>query len=337
MLVVVATAGQALAQEGRIAVVEPGEALEVAVRAGLSPWGVDVVAVPAPSPGAVMPDSGEAAARVARAHGADAVVWVSASEGGHALWMYEARDARVVARRLAGGPPFDEPTAAAVALSVKTLLRHSSVAPPRERWSAPEPPGEPEPSSSAPGATPAADAPREADGPVLALRAASAGRARRTRPAEIEPRLGLGLVWWPGAGELFGVAVDVASGPGVSIADRRFEGRLLDNEATLSAIVRASLVGPTLARAELGVGAQLSLLDGAVLEAAVPVEVWRINPTARAALGLDWRAAAGLVIGLRGGISLLGRTQRYLVRGNEVLSLAPVALDAAVYVEAGAF
>jgi hypothetical protein len=248
-----------------------------------------------------MPDSGEAARRIAEAHSTGAVVWVSVADGGSALWIYDAAEDRIAARALAAEPPYDDATAAAVALSIKTLLRHSRVAPEPERWAAaaegfgddlPPPPSAraapvdaPDTTADEPAAPPPAPAPRADPAGRLFLRVALDGRFRRTVPSAPEPRFSLGVLIRPFDGELLGVALDVASGPGVATDGRRFEGRLIDNEAMLSAVLRAPLAPHVGAAAEAGAGVQLTLLDGTLLENAIPAAPRSASASAAARRG----------------------------------------------------
>lgn len=86
-----------------------------------------------------MPIAVDRARDIARDERADVLVWVSASDAGHALWIYDVASDHASARELEISPPFEPATAAAVALAVKTLLRGTVIArPPRGSapWSA---------------------------------------------------------------------------------------------------------------------------------------------------------------------------------------------------------
>ena len=333
------------AQDARVVLVEPGASLEAAVLAALEPWGVALVAVPAASPGAEMPGSSEAARVIAEQHDASAVVWVSSTDGGHALWVYDVADDRVSARALATAPPFDEPSAAAIALSVKTLLRHSHVAPEAERWAAAAErfgdPALPEEVSDAPppavvepgpGAAPPAvlEAPR-----LLFLRTSLGARFLHTDPGSVEPRLSLGVLARPFEGELVGLALDLASGPGVGIGDARFDGRLVDGEAFVTVVLRTSSRVPFGLAAELGGGLSVALLDGVLVDNAAPIDVWRVNGALRGAVVADYAIGPAFRIGLRAAATWLGRRQRYLVNGEPVLRVRDLAVEASLYLEAG--
>jgi hypothetical protein len=330
------------APEGeRVALVDPGAELEGAARASLEPWNVEVVVVPPPAPGATMPGTSEAARAVAVAHGAAAVVWVSEHEGGFALWVYDLATDRVTAQRLPAAPPFDAPAAAGVALSIKTLLRHSAVAPEAERFGASSEVA----TETAPTATTVAAArdpserAREPDaeqrevqerGPSRFDVEARAGmRLGRTDPRTLELRLGLGLLYFP-ASDFAGIAFRLASGAGVGVDDPRFRGRLVDHEAFLGAILRWRIEDVVRLSATGGAGLHVTVLEGTVLSTGQPAEAIRAEPSLDAELGIDWLASDWLRVGVRGGLSWLFRTQRYLVHGNGVLEISPVAFEAAI-------
>ena len=344
-LLVLVPAG-ALAQDGRVAVVEPGEELEAAVVATLEPWGVELFTVPPPSPGAEMPASSAAARAIAETYDADAVVWVSSADGGHALWVYDTAEDRVTARALASAPPFDDASAAAIALSVKTLLRHSHVAPDAERWAAAaESFGDPSPpvTSPAPPTSPAVASPLQAAparvAPAghsqLSLRASLGARFLHTSPASAEPRLSLGLLTRPFDREIVGFALDLASGPGVGVSDAKLDGRLVDGEAFLSLVLRAPRDAPLGIGGELGAGLALSLLDGVLVDNAAPVDVSRVNGALRGAIVVDYAIGPTFRIGLRAAGTWLARRQRYLVHGEPVLGVRGLALDVGLGLEAG--
>jgi hypothetical protein len=318
-----ALTSRALAQHAprpRVALVAPNPALERAARSSLEPWDIEVLVVPPPSPGATMPGTSEAARAVAASHRAAAVVWLSEHESGFALWIYDRQADRVTARRLPGPPPLDEPGAAAVALSIKTLLRHSAVAPARERFG----------SSAAPLLS-AAHAPRSASesarSSVLDLEARAALRLGRARPGAPELRSGFGLLWWPGS-DWAGLSVRAAFGPGVLVHDTRLRGRLTDAELTVAGAARYELTRTVRLSASAGASAHFLLLDGVVLAAARPARALRLDPALTAELGSDWLVTRWLRIGPRASVSWLLRRQRYLVRGDGVLTLSTLAFEA---------
>src|SRR5690606_34545597 len=142
VIALVAGAQPARAEDGeageRGVLVAPPAGLDEAVRAALAGWPIEVVIEPEGAPGSTMPGSAARARALAEGHGAAAVVWLGRDDGGLALWVYDRESGRAVTRPLPAAPPYDEPTAAAVALTVKTLLRHSTAAPAPARYGASE-------------------------------------------------------------------------------------------------------------------------------------------------------------------------------------------------------
>ncbi|MBL4633330.1 MAG: hypothetical protein JKY56_05635, partial [Kofleriaceae bacterium] len=97
--------------------------LEEAIEGALLPWDFQTQSI-----SQALPTSDEASAAGKRArqtvrnHNSRAVVWIAESEGGLALWLYDAQSEQLTVRPLASRPPFDAASAASVALTVKTLL-----------------------------------------------------------------------------------------------------------------------------------------------------------------------------------------------------------------------
>ena len=129
----------AAAAAHRVAAVDPDPQVARALDVALSPWDVTLVEVHLESPGASMPIALDRARSIAQDSRADVVVWVSSTDDGFAVWIYDAASDHASARKIDQAPPFDGPTAAGVALSVKTLLRGTVVAPPPERFGASTP------------------------------------------------------------------------------------------------------------------------------------------------------------------------------------------------------
>jgi hypothetical protein len=346
--------------ERRIVLIDPGAELESAARAALEPWALEIAVVSAPSPGATAPGTHESARALALAYGAGAVVWVSEHEQGYAVWVYDLETNQVVARPLAGPPPFDGPAAAAAALSVKTLLRHSATAPLGERYGAgdagaqdaavvpaPAPaatelkvPAELGASSSAPRAAPATLAEADADAGEpeasgrdalmttrLELEAASGARFGLTGSGTTEARFGAAVALWPAASAL-GFWLRAALGPAVEIDEPGFDGALFDASAVAGARLRFAPLHRLRLSAGAGAGAHVTSLDGALVDDAQAVDVQRVVPALDLDLAGDWLVVGAFRVGLRGGASWLLRPQRYLVHGQPQLELARIALEA---------
>ena len=307
-------AGRAAADQPaeRVLLVAPPAGLEPAVRAALSAWPITVVVDDAddiPSPGPSMPGSAERARALAARHRAGAVVWLSDDGGGgHALWIYDRASRRTAARRLTRTPPFDEPTAAAVALSIKTLLRHSSVVPAVERYGVEEARVE------------------IASRPPRLLIDTLAGARIRPRGPGAEPRLGVGV---RAAIARLALAARFHVGPGVSVDAPRFTGQFSDLQ----------LAGGLAARIPLGRGLELwpgagaslhfTEIDGAVPGQANRARARRVNPTVDGGLSLELGLPRWpwLRLSASAGASYAIRRQIYLVGGEPVLTLRRVELE----------
>jgi hypothetical protein len=306
----------AAAKPARVALVDPDPELERAVRVALSPWQTNVLSVRIAVPGSTMPGSADHARTLARQYLVLAVVWISKSEDGHALWMYDARDDRVVARRLTSPPPFDDATAAAVALAIKTMLRQSDVPPPAERVVDPLPE------------------------PLLDVFLAGGIRPEPTSAEANEVRLGMGLIVWPRFGLdrfALGAGVEVTGGPGVGVEGLAFTGRW--TETALLAVVHGRWrLGQELDLAvEPGIGAAVAILSGNLSEPKETVRFTRVNPLAQLRLGAGYRLGRTLRFGLGVGAVRHFRTQTYLVNGNPVLDAKSLRFEALLSLEVSLF
>lgn len=323
-----------------MAIVEFDETLERAVRAALEPWSLQIVTAAGPTPGATAPLTNELAREIARTKRVDAVVWISEHEQSYALWIYDVSTDHVVTRPLSRPPPFDEPTAAAVALSVKTLLRYSTTAPESERFGAV--PRSVTPATPAPPtaiALPAIPKPtavqRETiDAPYFEVESVAALRGGRTNPSAYEPRLGLGVAWWPSAGWFAGT-VGVSIGTGIEVNNKLFQGRMIDPEATLAARTRSRIGRGLQLSAAVGPALHITLLDGTVLSEEHRAQVWRVAPSLRGELQADWRFTRWLRLGARGAGFLMLATQRYTVENEAVLTVSRLAFDVGLVLGVG--
>jgi hypothetical protein len=173
-------ASPARADEERLGLVDAGPTLREAITTALEPWNIHVIEVATPAPSATMPEAARDARSLSVGRAVNAITWISESPGGRSLWLYDARNDQLVSRQLSGDPN-DEASAAAVALTLKTLLRSSTIAPPHERL----------------GSTPAPiSAPRS---PVRRVRLEVDGGVRlfATSTSRVSPRTGIAAAWWP--------------------------------------------------------------------------------------------------------------------------------------------
>jgi hypothetical protein len=301
----------ARADHRRVALVNANDALERQVRIALSAWELDVRRVEWQSMSAAMPNAAHEARQIADAVSVDAVVWISATSTGYALWIYDAGDDQVVTRPLAQGEPATTEDAASVALTVKTLMRSSTVAPPNERI----------------GAVP------EAKGGPLGLFRAEAdagGRALASDAAGAELRFGLGAVWWPRLlGQRAGLAFAANAGPRAAIKKDLFTGRFLDIVFSPSLRAHFALGGRFALEPGLGVSVHLMMLDGAAQARVDPVREVRVDPSLDGSFLVSYALGRSVDVGLRAMGAYLVRYQVYKVLGMQVLELSPGQIGAA--------
>jgi hypothetical protein len=308
VLASVALPAGARAQGARIGLAVADPELVRAVSSALEPWEVAVLAIDVEL-GAAMPEASDTGLALAREHDVAAIVWISSSASGPALWMYDRETERVVSRRLAAGPPFDEPSAAAIALSIKTLLRHSAAAPPSERL-----------------------VPLPTPGPAMTrLEIAGGLRTWGTVPADVEPRAGIALALWPDPA--VGGAIAVRSGTGIPVSTASFAGRWMSIDLVLGGRLRWAPIEWLDLGVLLELGATLGILQGDVLPSVRSTSWVEIDPTGSLALELGTRPLPALRVGVRIGAQGTPRTRSYLVRGQRVLETTPVQLVADLVIE----
>jgi hypothetical protein len=304
----------ARAEVDRIALIGLPDNLAAAVSTALDPWRIEIVRVGNPPPGSSMPSAAEQATQVAARERAGAVVWLANDGTGDALWIYDAESGRTTARSLVTPPPFDDPTAAAVALTIKTLLRFSAVAPATERYvtvverEVAPPPG------------------RFALGGEGGLR-----WRRHTGARDLEPRLGLVVSYRPPlAGDHLLARAAFRLGPGIAIDEAGFVGHFSDLEAALGAGADLALAPRLTVGATVGGALHFTEIDGSLPASGTGARARRINPAVSACLTFSARVGARLELGaeIEGSYSL--RRQRYLVGGEPVLDLPAGELEGRV-------
>lgn len=299
-----ALAGTAQAADHRVAVVHADPELLRAISLSLSPWNVETIASDAPTPESAEPEAVLHAFELAAKLGVDAIVWVSTSHRGSLLWVYDARTEELTTRVLAEASPFGGAEAAAVALSVKTILRASVVAPRAERF----------------GAKATAE-PRRAE--RLALE--TGADAHFLAANKTEPRLRLTAVLRSTAHPSLATAITLSAGPGVSVEGGAYQGRY--RELTVSWSGRWRFVRSDALTASLFVGAagHASSLQGTLAEGADNVSVYRLNGSLAAGGLLDFSLGGGAYVGASLQASYLPAYQRYLVEGQPIFALWPVS------------
>lgn len=294
-LLLLATPAQASPR--RVAVLEADLELLRALHLALSPW--DVTTVRSSAPGdSLARDPIRTASGLARRLDVEAVVWISRTEQGSLLWVFDDDTGEVSTRMLASAPPFDGAAAAAVALSVKTVLRATVVAPPAERFGAQTAPPEVE--------------------HTLALELGVA--LTMLDRHEVEPRLEAAPVLW--LTKYFGLSLEASAGPGVALQSSRFRGRY--NELVLGgeARLRLPLTAELSASASLGGSAHWSALSGQ-LDGSLELGVRRLNASLDAEAFASIAIGGGVYVGAMLGASYFPVYRRYLIRGVPLFTPGP--------------
>jgi hypothetical protein len=301
----------------RVALVHPDAHLIRSTVIALSAWDIDVVGVEVPAPGASLPLAQRNAENIARQTKASAVGWLSESSSGCVLWIYDVDTHNVESRVLDDSPPFDEPTAAAIALSIKALLRSSSIAPEPERVVRLQ-------------ASPAASSSQ------IWVEMEAGGRAW---PSAIEePRGALGVSLWPrGLSERVGIEIGVSDGlgaavttPGPTSVNARFSDFALSSSLRTHILLSARFA----LEPALGTSVHLTSVAGTAGLGAVPVVAHQLCGSLDAALSFEVRVGS-VGFAARASMEYLPSYPRYLVYGHEVLSLDPWVLGVALRVRAG--
>lgn len=308
VLLMVTLGRVATAQEHSVAAVDLDAKLGHALDVALSPWGVTIVDIHPEPPGATMPMAVDRARAVANDARADVVVWISLASGGYAVWIYDVASDHASARELGSAPPFDDVTAAAVALSLKTLLRATVVAPPRERFGAV----------------------LEEGGWVIGVNAGAVARIGTAPP--LEGRFGVHASVWPAYWKhLWGLSLEASTGLGVPVEASAFTGELRDNAVGLALGARLRLSALLSLEPSLGGAVHLLTLDGLIPATGSHASVLRVDAAAQPRVGITATLFRGwLCITPWMGLTLLTRWQHFLVNGSPVLEIGPVQLEGAL-------
>lgn len=300
----------ARAQERSLALIDADAELAHAVSLALSPWGVTARLTHESSPGVDLPTAAHRAAALCQQLGVSVMVWVSPSEQGSLLWIYDAETREVITRELPERPPFSSPAAASVALSLKALLRTTTVAPPIERMGAP---------------------PLTTRSATDRLTLEASGNVRFFAPSSTLVYGRIGGWWWfaPGPARL-GAGLFFGSSAGTAVETTDFSGNY--RELSLSAALAGQLIANRFFRSSVfgGVAAHFSELFGVSSAVGQAAESNRIVPSLDVGSDVAFMLGSRLHLGFGVKASYLPRPQRYLVEGETVLSLWPIATELGV-------
>ncbi len=317
----------ACAEERRVAVINGDPVLVDAISHALSPWGLRVFLVTVSDVASTdMPRAASQARDIAYKAPAEALVWITTVAGGSAsdsLWIYDAATQAIVVRPLGASPPIDTAAAASIALSVKTLLRSTTVAPIREQTAPPpRPPELPASPAPAPDAAPRSSAPPARVVQRLRLEAAVGARVL-AGAARVEPRPSLALSYWPAfLSGRFGLALGAALGPGVSVDENAFTGTYTDTALTAALRFRIPVSAFELELAG-GSSAHFTRIDGNFGAANAHTGASRMNPAVDASATFLFRASARVDVGIVAGGSYFLKYQSYFAASQPVFALSP--------------
>jgi hypothetical protein len=314
------------AERKAVVVIGGGRAFKDALTTALEPWHLEIVAGDAPAPKAAMPRAQTEAKAIADRLGAAGVVWISAADDERALFVFDGEKDVVISQSLASTLPFDPPTAAAAALSVKTLLRSSHVAPASERIgaeAAPPPPPPAQTTTEPPPRGPDADvSPRPHEELLPPIRIELGGGARAIA-GDVDARIDAGGSVFFGPARRWGVGLLVHGGPGLGVDGDRFRGRFDELAVSPSLRLRLPLGGPIVLEPRAGVTLHATSIDGVAVATARAAKESRLDGSVDAGAVLDVMVGRATSVGLALDASYVLRWQRYLVDGTSVLELHP--------------
>lgn len=306
VLLVSCLASSASPRGSRVVVLKPDDELVRAIALALAPWGLETVRSETSPPGPSQPDAVRGATRLARELDAQALVWVTKIDGGSLLWVFDVGTGDVTTRLSTETPPFDSAAAAAVALSVKTVLRDSAVAPTSERFE------EHVPSSQR----------------TFALEAS--GGVHLVAEETFDPRGELALVWWFAPEAQLGLALELSGGLGSPVRNVDFDARYREFVAGASARFAPVELPRFRTVLSLGGSAHWAVLEGNV--AGRVTESSRVNGAVHLGVAGDFFVSKRAYLGLEAGARYFPRYQRYLVDGAPVFSPFPITAIAMAHV-----
>jgi hypothetical protein len=299
-----------------------------AISVALSPWGLTVTSLQGPVPGAEFGAAAEGARAVASAQRADAVVWIAAPRQPYersSLWVYDAQTQQLAVRPLNAAAPFTDTEAAAVALSVKTILRASPLLSEPERSEAPPPHSRP------PAEAPIAAAPSpgpSASRTHLRFESAVGGRAPTGSTSAVEPWIALGGSLWPARVGPLGFGFGLQAGPGTTVQVSAFRGLTREASAEITARLRGAVASWLSLEVAAGPALYVTSFDGST--APTNVHALRSNPALDVVGVVDFTVAGSVALGVVGDASVLLRHQTYTLDGVQLFAEPPMDFFAGI-------
>ena len=298
---------RARAAARRIALVREGPGLTRSVELALYPWDVTVLEISDAAPDATSADAAASADVIARRHAADAIAWIAHEQGGATLWFYDATTRALHSHPLPSLPPDDAAGLAAVALTLKTLVRTTP-------WEARLP-----------------TVPREPPGSRWETELSAEALARvPLSGASAEPRFGLWVHEWFGTSRwMWGAALGASAGLGMTADDGHGGRATLQDEDLRGALAARVRIAPRLSlEPRVGMSAHIERAEVSEASPAATSTDTRVNPSIDVGLILGWAVARGLVWSL--GVELLDslRYQRWLLGTEVVFGPSPLWIQA---------
>ncbi len=294
----------------RVVLVAFSPALDEATKTALRPWQTSFTSVAKPLPG-TRTQAVARARTLAAEHDAAVVVWLSEAPSEPALTIYDVANQRLLTRPLPSLPPYDAPTAAALALALKTTLRHSQVAPERERSQ--EPPAAQVTELREFEETPAPFAARPVYEASVGVTAALAPTAARPDDGlHAAARVALGIGWWPAlmpAG--LGVGGSIEFGAGQMIETGGFSGQLSDINADFTVMWRAWHSSSLELIGSAGAGLRRASLSGTIQPDSLALDEHHWLPKLGLGLAARMPLARFASAGIQVGTNALLRTAEY--------------------------
>ncbi|HEV3191846.1 MAG TPA: hypothetical protein VGY54_15150 [Polyangiaceae bacterium] len=325
-------APSAQCQGRKVVVVDADSRVLTAIDVALSPWSLSVGPMPGPLPEGNLDAASARARAIAAEQGAGAVVWIAKARGPDetgSLWVYDAQTRQLVVRPLTVAAPLNDAGAAAIALSVKTILRSSplvEVDVPAPAVVLPPPTVPPVPvAPEQPAPPPVHETPS-----VWRLEAIVGARTPTGTETPAEPRAALGLSAWPLAfGGHFGLGAILQAGPGVPLDSAgsgryQYHGQFREASFEASAHARAK-AGRWLAfECQVGPALLLTSLDMDVFGTTTSDHDVRVNPTVNAGAIVDLALGPRLSFGALVDASILLDRQRYRLKSVVTIEEPPV-------------
>jgi hypothetical protein len=290
----------------RIALIRAEPELRRSVDLALYPWDIEVVAIEETPPDGAAPGAAADAQAIAQRSDADAIAWLvpasaATPNGVPTLWFFDTASRTVQSHPLPALPSDDPAELAAVALTLKTLVRSAA-------WEQRDEPAPAPPSNAA-----------------WETRLAIDGMGRiPTSGANVEPRLGLWASEWRGTPRLeWGASLGASAGLGMTFDGPSSHGTLHDVDVRAAIGARVRLAGHFDLEPRIGASAHVEHAQVTVAGSPGVDTLSRVNPSVDLGLFLAFRVTPRFTWSL--GVEALDslRYQRWLVGSDVVFAPSP--------------